>query len=772
MNHRISAALAIALSLAAAPLGLAQETPGAPGAQVVAAPFEAESWADRLWRPTAELDEGAFLDFLRTLPEEAPDGTRLERLADSAELLLGGIEQREEQRAEALAEAEKELEELLAEEMDVEALAEAMGAALSIQQLSADPDEFMQSERLASLVARAAEAAADAERSGEWFDAAELFNLLNGLYYDEGTYRQDQQRQLDRLSMIYTYAPRRHWEMRNERHVAEGNDPLPPFNEAGVDYRERLHDISPRMVREAIYLSAARHVEHVPLADMLLGGIDRVRTMLKTTDLVTTFPTLADQADVNRMLDTLHREEERVKRSRGDLGDDDTIALIEQILRQNLETLQLPKEAILREFGNGAMAALDEFSDMVWPDDVRQFNRSTRGNFSGIGVSIQQDDQQNIVVVTPLDGTPAQRQGVRAGDIITRVNGEPTLGFTLDQAVDIITGPVGTAVEITVKRDTEEGEGDEKEITFNITRDLIELKTVKGWRRLDADEDHWDWFIDPEQRIGYVRLTGFSEKTASDFDFAVAQMKSEGLAGLIVDLRFNRGGLLDQAVEITSRFISAETAQSLLRRPVVVTTVDGHDQETQPPEPVLRARDYLSSVPVVILINEGSASASEIVAGAVQDYAHAGEGGPAALVLGHRSYGKGSVQNVVPLERRTREPLAYLKLTTQYYVLPGGRKIHRRPGGGDHGVAPDIEIEMLPVQIADSITLRQNADVMPLDEHGQVLETEERPDPDTLITEGTDLQLHAALLLLQARAMAQAGAYAMLPQPAEPAQTP
>jgi len=231
--------------------------------------------------------------------------------------------------------------------------------------------------------------------------------------------------------------------------------------------------------------------------------------------------------------------------------------------------------------------------------------------------------------------------------------------------------------------------------------------------------------------------------------------------------------LLDQAVEITSRFVNSENAERLLGRGVVVTTVDGHDRETMNPERILRARDYLSGVPVVILINEGSASASEIVAGAVQDYAHAGAGGPMALVLGHRSYGKGSVQNVVPLERGARrEPAAYLKLTTQYYVLPDGRKIDRRHGSRNHGVAPDVEIDMLPAQIAESITLRQNADVMPLDEHGEVLGADDRPDPATLITEGADLQLHAALLLLQARVTADAGAHAMLPQPVEPVRIP
>src|SRR5690606_4005002 len=177
--------------------------------------------------------------------------------------------------------------------------------------------------------------------------------------------------QLNRLSMIYTYAPRRHWEIRNERHMAEGNDPLPPFNEAGVDYREKLRDISPRMVREALYLSAARHVQHVPLSDMLRGGIDRVRTMLLTRDLAVTFPTLADGELVDRMLQTLEREENRVLRDAARLSDDDTVALLDQLLRQNAETVGLPREAILREFGNGAMAALDEFSDMVWPYDLR-----------------------------------------------------------------------------------------------------------------------------------------------------------------------------------------------------------------------------------------------------------------------------------------------------------------------------------------------------------------------------------------------------------------
>jgi carboxyl-terminal processing protease len=309
--------------------------------------------------------------------------------------------------------------------------------------------------------------------------------------------------------------------------------------------------------------------------------------------------------------------------------------------------------------------------------------------------------------------------------------------------VDLITGPENTNVTVTVQRG-------EEDIDFELTRAVIPIHSEKGWKRVDADETSWDWFIDRDNGIGYVRLLQFTDETTRDLTRAVREMEQQGLNGLILDLRFNPGGLLTEAVSVASVFVDKGR---------IVST-----EGTMPGE-VLDAngRSMLNGIPVAVLINEGSASASEIVSGAIRHYADTGQ--IPAIIVGARSFGKGSVQNVWPLGRGN----AMLKLTTQYYKLPDGRILHRKPGSETWGVEPHVVVKILPEQITEALTLRQEADVLPINEQGEVVQGDEpAPDPERLLTEGLDLQLQTALMLLQTKAVAQeVGPQAALPQEAE-----
>ncbi len=346
-----------------------------------------------------------------------------------------------------------------------------------------------------------------------------------------------------------------------------------------------------------------------------------------------------------------------------------------------------------------------------------------------------------LQVVTPLAGTPAQRAGLRSDDLISKVDGEATLGFTLDQAVDVITGPKGTPVTLTIERPIKvEGEEDRFEV-FDVTleRDVIDLKSVLGWKRTGPGDDDWNWFIDRDSGIGYIRLSQFQNGSTRDMRKAIRTMQSEGMTGLILDLRFNPGGLLDEAVGIVGQFASQQR----------VVSIEGADGRVLGAENSGAGLAPLADTPTVVLINEGAASASEIVAGALQDYAD--QGLVDVVVVGQRSFGKGSVQNVweMPAAKPT-----LIKLTTQYYRLPGGRLIHRdrHPDQPLKGVKPDLIVSMLPEQITESARIRRDADVMALDEFGKPMDPESEVDPDTLIEDGIDVQLHTALLLLQSRA--------------------
>jgi carboxyl-terminal processing protease len=310
---------------------------------------------------------------------------------------------------------------------------------------------------------------------------------------------------------------------------------------------------------------------------------------------------------------------------------------------------------IYREFGDGAVGELatrfeDEFTQIIWPDQLRRFEQTIKGNFVGVGIMIRHDDKRDIQVINPLEGSPASRFGVKSDDRILAVDGKSTVGWTLNKAVDAITGPAGENVRLTVRR-----EGIPEPIELTLVREEIKIRSVNGWWKKALDQKGqpvWDWFVAPESGIGYVRLSGFQEDSFRDFLDAVREMRREReLNGLVLDLRHNPGGLLSSAEQFSNAFIE---------RGMIVSCKDrnGRVRYQKNAEP---GRALLKDLPLVVLVNQGSASASEIVSGALKAHDR-------AVVLGERSFGKGSVQTVHDVSDRAAS--AAVKLTTQYYYLP------------------------------------------------------------------------------------------------------
>ncbi len=693
-----------------------------------------ESWHERVW----EAARTGRLDTLMALLDVTPQGSdpSSAALRESVELLKANLAKREALRLEQASKVEEELTKHLTGEQTEKAISSALVAAVELYMLSSDKNAFLREPRISDLVRLAERAAKAAEARGDWLRSNELFYRLNVLLEEQGTYRGDVIRQNQRLSMIRLYAPEKLWELRNRLATEDGGKPLPPYNPVGDRFEQKLRGIDSSMVTKAVSTAAERHIDRsgIGMDKLITGGLDAVRTMISTGDLAAVFPNIESQPARARLEQYIDDQKARLAVQGRGAGSIELNRVVRGLLDANRESTRIPDEAILHEFGNGAMGVLDEYSAIIWPDEIRRFERNTQGRFVGIGVQIQLDELSNIKVVTPLEGTPAQRAGIRAGDLIKKVNGASTVGFSLDQAVDVITGKANTSVTLTMERLDEDGKPVEKE--FNIKRATIELKSVKGWKRLGTGEERWDWFVDPVHRIGYVRLTGFSETTTLEFDRALAEMKRQRAQGVILDLRFNPGGLLDQAVMIANRFIGGGN--------VIVSTLDAEGAAPRSQEKARNISASLANFPVVVLVNEGAASASEIVSGALRHYGDAGQ--IRSLLVGQRTFGKGSVQNVWPLTGD-----AALKLTTQFYALPDGSVIHRKVGAPSWGVQPNITIEMLPDQITQAYTLRQNADVLRLDEAGKIIPDDEPSNPDDLIAKGLDLQLHTAVVLLQSQ---------------------
>lgn len=710
----------------------------ASGAAHAAESFQSvERWSNSVWESAMRGDQAAVMQHLQAAPIEAVPPEHAIHFSESFQTRLSNQAAAETTRLES---REKALDELR-EHIEHRDLSKSLRSAVDVQTLGENLNEAFDTPEIVTVIEWATREIPEVKGSGDWLSAQELLFRLRTIYDDtehhEEYQKYDEQLELvnQRVALLARYAPKQLHDLRNRTLERLGEELLPEYNpNLAMSMEERLRDINAGMLRDAMYNSAGKHIETSGWRPLLAGGLESLRVLATTTLLSETFVNLGDEQKVKQWvafidteLDQLAQTEER-RFSRHWFS-----SLLDRILDKNNETLQLDQRVVLREFGDGAMQKLDPFSEIIWPDKLRRFRQATEGNFIGVGIVIEHNEKREIVVRSPLEGSPAYSIGVKPRDIIMEVDGEPTVGWGLNDAVDKITGPKGSLVTLGIKR-----EEAEELLYFQIERDTIKLRTVHGWWKRDID-DHgdpeWDWYIDPASRIAYIKLGGFNEDTYGDLRRAWRDITAEGRPlGLILDLRYNPGGLLTSAVQVSNLFVGGG---------IIVSGEDKYGAQAwnQRARPTAAA---LAGLPTVVLINKGSASGSEIVAGALQ--AHG-----AAVVVGERSYGKGSVQTVETLTTRGGQPLAALKLTTQYYRLPPmgdgpGRLVHRRPGADVWGVDPDIEVRMMIKQVEDSLELRRNADVIGDDEG-------ERPDVNELLTGGLDPQLETALLILQARAL-------------------
>jgi carboxyl-terminal processing protease len=316
--------------------------------------------------------------------------------------------------------------------------------------------------------------------------------------------------------------------------------------------------------------------------------------------------------------------------------------------RVRSDYVEKPEDAKLVESAiNGMLAGLDPHSSYMDSKSFRDMQVQTRGEFGGLGIEVTMEEGL-IKVVAPIDETPAAKAGVMANDIITHLDDEPVQGLTLNQAVEKMRGPVNTKIKIRISR-----KGIEKPVEVSITRDVIRVRSVRS--HMEGDD------------VGYLRITQFNEQTTEGVRRAITDMTNQAgdkLKGFVIDLRNNPGGLLDQAISVSDAF---------LEKGEIVSTRGRNAEETQRYN--ARAGDLTKGKPLIVLVNGGSASASEIVAGALQDHKR-------ATILGTRSFGKGSVQTIIPLGSGN----GALRLTTARYFTPSGRSIQAK------GIVPEIEV--------------------------------------------------------------------------------
>ncbi len=337
-------------------------------------------------------------------------------------------------------------------------------------------------------------------------------------------------------------------------------------------------------------------------------------------------------------------------------------------------------ESLIEAAITGMLSSLDPHSSYLNAKRFREMQVQTKGEFGGLGIQVSMEGGL-VKVISPIDDTPAYRAGVEPGDLITHLDGDQVLGLTLGQAVDKMRGRVGTDIRLTIRR---EGR-DPFDVT--ITRAIIKIKSVRSHL---------------EDNIGYLRITSFNEQAGKGVKEAMAKLyekQGDNLHGIVLDLRNNPGGLLDQAVAVSDAFLD---------KGEIVSTRSRRAEETQRYN--ARPGDLAKSLPMVVMINGGSASASEIVAGALQDHHR-------AIVLGTKSFGKGSVQTIIPLPGR-----GAMRLTTARYFTPSGRSIQAV------GIEPDITVEQAKVEIIVTQRRRREADLRGALDNGAVPAKEKEKD--------------------------------------------
>jgi carboxyl-terminal processing protease len=596
----------------------------------------------------------------------------------------------------------------------------ALDFANRAQLLSDDKKSFHDLPWMTSLIADGIKHAADYETAEDWVHATRVYSDLAAVEPASREWKEKLKAVTRRARLLSMYAPdvlkdlqSKDTKERDEvdaiinpttQPVAAAPNAKPPTTNPvdpvvqndnfKTDWHDTIKGVAMPMLVNAMHDAFSEYYRDVNYRGLMSGGLNGIDAVINTHGLEKTFPSLANADKRGQFQKFINDYRAKIAAANADTEEDLINTLLstddkDGMLAVNARTLQLPDEVLISEFADGALATLDPFSNMIWPTEVAEFTKATQGEFSGIGVQILPEENGDLRIVRPLPGSPALKAGIRAADVITQINGKSAKGITSDEAVKHITGPSGTLVNLTVRSP----DGTVK--TLDVKREKIKVESVEGYTRKD-DNGKWDYYIDPDNKIAYLRITSFSSFTVKELHNAMDSM-GDDVNGVIIDLRGNPGGLLQAAIGVCNEFLNDGS--------IVVSTHPDRETHNGPTE--ARADDDHGkkfTKPLVVLVNQYSASASEIVSGALKDDHR-------ALLVGQRTFGKGSVQQIFQLEGGD----AIVKLTTAHYYLPSGRCIHREENSTEWGVDPDVTVDMTPEQMRGAMEARQETEAAPGD---------------------------------------------------------
>jgi carboxyl-terminal processing protease len=535
-------------------------------------------------------------------------------------------------------------------------------------------------------IARAKSEAADYERRGKWLDSyVTCYSWLSALEPNNKTYSDYADQLISKAEIAASFQ----------------DSPC----ETG---RQRLDGVKRRLFVRAIDELSFRYISKMDYREMASKGVRRCRLL---GDVVGTLTKAENRADSNGqepnkpLLGESFKDfnpdanamaafnmamillENEINSWPAEGSKDNLLSAFDKVLEINLASARMPEGVVLAQFAEAAFLTLDPYTILVWPRDVSAFEQQMTNEFTGIGIQITKQNGL-LTVDSLLPDTPAYSSTLDVGDVIEKVDGMPTKDIPMNCAVSRIKGPAGTKVTLTVRRNKEPA----RDVT--LTRAKIVVPTLRGLQR--SGEGKWLRMLDEQAKIGYIRLTSFSETTAADTEAALKSLESAGMKGLILDLRFNPGGFFDSAVAVTDAFLDDGM--------IVIT----RSRFGTPDYKTARSRGTHPNYPMVVLINAGSASASEIVAGALADPSH-----KRATLVGERTHGKGVVQGISAYPGEG----AQLKYTMANWYLPSGQKIKsqdeaKKENKSDWGVGPDVAVSLRSDEFRRMFELQRDNDVL------------------------------------------------------------
>jgi carboxyl-terminal processing protease len=501
-------------------------------------------------------------------------------------------------------------------------------------------------------VRRAEQIAAEFEMEGRWLDSYKTcYSKLEQMYEDDKTYS-DRAKEL--LSKANIVAFLRSSQCEN--------------------CRQRYAGIRKEMFINAVDILDSSYVDIVDYREMTIGAINRCRCLaevMSNSYIETEYKISDAQCEIFLMELTVILDE--VYRSEQTMDKREFVDFFERVIafsESPFLSLELPPELLITQFAKGALSSLDPHTVIYWPSQAREFEKRITNRFTGIGIRFSKNEEL-ARIISVLPDTPAFHGGVEAGDVITAIDGISTIEMSADCVAQNIAGPEGTSVTLTIKR---QGEHEDRDITVN--RANIVVPSIRGWQRIETGQ--WRFMIDDLNKIGYIRINSFNSQTTGEFEQTLVRLEEQGLAGLILDLRSNTGGLLTSAVEIADRFIEEGLIVRVQPRCGMPTYISAHKELTHP--------DF----PTVVLIDSLTASSSEILVGVLQEPKY-----KRATIVGEKSYGKGSVQSIA----NHIGGGAKMKYTAAYYYLPSGQNIKSREMAtkldrDDWGITPCVQVNL------------------------------------------------------------------------------